>query len=264
MIFGALSRYYDLLYRDKDYAGEAAYVLALLRAHGASPESILELGVGTGNHAFLMADDGLSVTGIDQSKDMIAAAEQRRQTQPESTRQRLNFRQADMRTVRLGQEFDAVLSLFHVVSYQVENSDLELSLRTAFEHLRPGGLFVFDFWHGPAVLTELPSVRVRRLQDELTSIVRISEPELLSAKNAVVVNYELFITERQSGNTEVVRESHRMRYLFQPELDSLLSRCGFVGPNHTSEFHYEEWMNGKPVELNSFGVVCVARRPETA
>ena len=50
-LFQGYSQYYDLLYRDKDYEREAAYIDALLRRHGVLGKNILELGSGTGRHA---------------------------------------------------------------------------------------------------------------------------------------------------------------------------------------------------------------------
>ena len=49
--FDTYARYYDLLYRDKDYAGEAAYVASHIRQHAPEAARILELGCGTGAHA---------------------------------------------------------------------------------------------------------------------------------------------------------------------------------------------------------------------
>jgi SAM-dependent methyltransferase len=74
-VFDAYSRYYDLLYREKDYAAEADYVARLLRAHGAGTE-LPEFGCGTGEHARLLAAHGYQVLGIDRSAQMIAHAEQ--------------------------------------------------------------------------------------------------------------------------------------------------------------------------------------------
>ena len=54
-IFADYARYYDLLYRDKDYAAAAEYVAGLIRKFHPSARSILELGSGTGIHAGLLA-----------------------------------------------------------------------------------------------------------------------------------------------------------------------------------------------------------------
>ena len=43
-VFGPYARYYDLLYRDKDYAAEARFVADLVRAHAPRANRLLELG----------------------------------------------------------------------------------------------------------------------------------------------------------------------------------------------------------------------------
>jgi ubiquinone/menaquinone biosynthesis C-methylase UbiE len=62
-VFADYARYYDLLYRDKDYAAEAEYVAGLIRKFHPAARSILELGSGTGIHASLPAEKGFTVHG---------------------------------------------------------------------------------------------------------------------------------------------------------------------------------------------------------
>ena len=56
--FRRYSAYYDLLYRDKDYAAEAEYVARLIRSTLPEARRILELGSGTGRHGCLLAAMG--------------------------------------------------------------------------------------------------------------------------------------------------------------------------------------------------------------
>ena len=74
MPFDAYSRYYDLLYRDKDYAAEVDYIDRLLQRHGVSGKDLLEFGSGTGKHGRLLAERGYRVTGIERSAEMVAQA----------------------------------------------------------------------------------------------------------------------------------------------------------------------------------------------
>ena len=76
-VFDAYAAYYDLLYRDKDYAGEAAYVHGLIRRYAPGARDILELGCGTGRHAEALMDLGFRVTGVDRSGEMVARARER-------------------------------------------------------------------------------------------------------------------------------------------------------------------------------------------
>ena len=54
-VFADYAPWYDLLYQDKDYAAETAFVEARLRDHGAAPGKLLDLGCGTGLHAIAFA-----------------------------------------------------------------------------------------------------------------------------------------------------------------------------------------------------------------
>src|SRR5258706_11290956 len=138
-VFDAYARYYDLLYHDKDYAAEAAYVASNIRKLFPQATRILELGCGTGAHAEQLARLGFSVHGIDLSEIMLARAEVRKAALPANLAERLSFRHGDVRTVRTGEYYDAVISLFHVLSYQSTKADQDAMFETAFTHLYKGG-----------------------------------------------------------------------------------------------------------------------------
>ena len=246
-VFGAYSRYYDLLYKDKDYAGEAAYVRSLIQRHHAKAESLLDLGCGTGRHALLLAEAGYRVTGVDRSAEMLVAA--KAQTCAGTPPQ---FLQGDVRSAHLGQEFDVVVSLFHVMSYQATNEDLRAAFSTAKEHLKPGGVFIFDSWYGPTVLTERPSVRTRRLEDEHTLVTRTAEPKSYPNTNTVDVNYKMHVLDKQTGKEEELRETHTMRYLFLPEVQMLLEATGF----RLLDSH--EFSTNRPLGFDTWTSVFVA------
>ncbi len=252
-VFDAYARYYDLLYRDKDYAGEAAYVAAHIRRHAPAARSVLELGCGTGGHAEHLARAGYSVHGVDLSSSMLEQAERRRAGLPAEVAARLSFGRGDVRSVRQQESYDAVISLFHVMSYQVSNADLRRAFDTAAAHLRPGGVFLFDFWYGPAVLSQRPEVRVKRLADEQIKVTRIAEPVVHPGENVVDVNYTVFIEVRTTAKVEQVQETHRMRYLHLPEL--ALLRAGAF-----EELATCAWLSDAPPDLASWAGVQVLAR----
>jgi SAM-dependent methyltransferase len=251
-VFGAYSRYYNLLYKDKDYAGEANFIHGLIRKHCPDAKSILDLGCGTGRHDHLLAGKGYDVTGVDMSEEMLAAARSDLSTlnsQPST----LNFIQGDIRSVRLGKTFDVVVSLFHVMSYQIGNADLRSAFATAQAHVRPGGIFIFDCWYGPAVLTDRPAVRVKHLEDEAISVTRIAAPVIHPNENIVDVNYQVLIRNKADSTVEELRETHRMRYLFLPEIDLLLAA------GRLKIIENMEWLTGKEPGFDTWGVCFVTR-----
>jgi SAM-dependent methyltransferase len=248
MVFNAYASYYDLLYRDKDYAGEAEYVASLIRKQAPQAKRILELGCGTGAHAEHLARMGYAVHGVDMSEAMLARAEARKAALPPEVAARLSFVLGNVRTVRTGETYDAVISLFHVMSYQTTNVDLEAAFETASVHLQPSGLFLFDFWYGPAVLTQRPEVGVKRLEDECVKVTRIAEPELHVNENVVDVNYTVFIEVKASMKVAQVRETHRLRYLFLPEL-----QCYCAGKFKESGRESYSWMTNDPLNADAWG-----------
>src|SRR3712207_5798795 len=103
-VFQRYSRYYDLLYADKDYEAEAAYVARVLREANAATGRVLELGSGTGRHGRLLASHGFEVFGVERSESMVGVA--RQGAGGGSTG--FDCMQGDIRHVELGRRFDAV------------------------------------------------------------------------------------------------------------------------------------------------------------
>lgn len=224
-VFVSYARVYDALYADKDYAAEAAHVAKHLRAGVPDARRLLELGCGSGLHAIELARSGYAVTGIDLSEAMLGRAAERRLTLDAQMQSRLRFVQGDARSCRLGERFDAALSLFHVLSYQTTDADMRAMLETSAEHLRQGGLFLFDFWYGPAVRAQRPTARVKRVMSGDSQIVRHAEPTTHERENCVEVRYRVVILEH-GVQIDAFEETHRMRYFFMPEIEAALEYAG--------------------------------------
>ncbi len=250
-VFADLARFYDAVYANKDYAAEAAYVTRLLRAHGHNPHSLLELGAGTGRLAVELARDGLRVLGIDASTDMVERAKERRRQLDVGG---ISFVAADATRFRAEQRFDGVIACFHVLNYMATPQMLAAAFSTAAAHLEPGGLFLFDSWHGPAVRAQGPEVRVRDLVVEGMPVVRIAEPRHDSARQSVDVHYRFFVQPTPAGDWELLEETHRLRYLFR---EDIVAACGEAGFELVRE---ETWLSGTPLDEDTWSACYVARR----
>lgn len=246
-VFNAYASYYDLLYRDKDYKSEGSYVVSLLNQNKLLSGSLLELGCGTGKHAEVFADLKFVTHGIDSSAFMIEKANDRKSD--------INFFElGDVRSFRVNKKFDAVVSLFHVASYQTENKDLLDMFRTAESHLNKGGIFIFDFWNGSAVLSQKPSTRIKKMSDNNFEVERTATPKLNSIQNTVNVNFDITIKNKKNNTSEIIKESHLMRYLFVPELKYLLNESGFEVLESLS------WLSNDNLCTNDWQGLIVARK----
>ena len=214
---------YDLLYREKDYDRETKLLEQLFCRYAAQPvRSVLDLGCGTGNHALRLSASGYRVVGVDRSSEMLAIAAQKAREHAGD----LRFHQADIRNADFSETFDAVLMMFAVLGYQLEDSDILGALRTARRHLQPNGLLLFDVWYGPAVLAQGPEERVRTIEQEGQTWIRTASGRLETPRNLCHVEFHL---RRVSGDRilEESRESHTVRYFFPNEITRFLDIAGF-------------------------------------
>lgn len=168
--FKEYAKYYDLIYADKDYEGEAEMVWKWAK----EPNTILDLGIGTGQHAKWWSERTSVVWGIDNSDEMIKRA----------------LKTAPLAIIKNGkiedekwknQIFCCVAAMFNVMGYL---SSLNFNIP-----VKKGGYFIFDCWDYRKVLKTPPTVR-RKVFGKYT---RISIPTMLFPWEVMV---EFFILKK--------------------------------------------------------------------
>ena len=134
LLYGELTPWYRLIDPVADHADEAAaYVAALERGGAPGGGTLLELGAGAGgNAAFMKRRFRCTLTDI--SPEMLALS---RALNPDC-----EHLPGDMRTLRLGRAFDAVM-IHDAIAYMTTRADLAAAAATAFAHTRPGGVALF-------------------------------------------------------------------------------------------------------------------------
>lgn len=214
---------YDDLYQEKDYKKECDFIEAVFRKFRYKPNTILDLGCGTGGHALILAKRGYEITGVDRSKYMLELAKNKAETEG----LKIELIEGDITSVTLNKKFDAVISMFAVMSYHITNSAISSACQLAKESLVDGGIFIFDCWHGPAVLADKPAPRVKELNlNNKEKIIRFTEPQLDVLNHTVNVNFKVC----KLNNDNLVSENcevHPMRFLFTQEIKYFLEVAGF-------------------------------------
>jgi SAM-dependent methyltransferase len=133
-LYRELADWFHLLTSPDDYVFEADfYSRVLIEAAEIPIESVLELGSGGGNNASHMKSR-FELTLTDLSEDMLELS---RSLNPEC-----EHIEGDMRTLRLGRQFEGVF-VHDAVTYMTTEDDLRAVITTAFKHCRPGGAAVF-------------------------------------------------------------------------------------------------------------------------
>ena len=222
-VFGDYSYYYDALYSGKDYMSEANDVDSLLQKWGTGGTSIIVYGCGTGKHDRCLKSLGYKIKGIDLSEKMI----QKARNEAEKEGIDIDYEVADIRYYASIEKYDAVISLFHVMSYQNSNEDIISAFHSARNALNKGGLFLFDSWYGPGVLTDRPSVRIKEIDGVDYRLTRIAQPDIHANDNVVDVNYKLYVFDTDGVQYKELEEVHHMRYFFMPEIRQYLKESQF-------------------------------------
>lgn len=215
--FDFSAEFYDLLYKDKNYEREADFVEKVFSDFG-KPASILEVGCGTGNYTRIFCQRGYDVSGLDISEKMISAAKNKCDC---------DFHVGDARNFSLGRKFDACVALFAVMGYMIENSDVLSALCNIRNHLKKGGLFVFDVWNGLAVMRNLPEKRVKEVEDDNYKIVRVAQPTLKPFKHVCVVDFTYSGLTKKTQTLQEFSEGHNIRFYFPQEISFFLEQAGF-------------------------------------
>lgn len=134
LMYGELAPWWPLLSRPEDYALEAALYEDVIDAAAERPvRTLLELGSGGGNNASHLKAR-YTLTLVDRAPGMLAVS---RAHNPEC-----EHLEGDMRTLRLGRTFDAVL-IHDAICYMTSEAELAAAITTAAAHLAPGGVALF-------------------------------------------------------------------------------------------------------------------------
>lgn len=214
---------YDSLYQSKDYEKECDFIEEIFHKHSKNVKTILDIGCGTGGHAFILAKRGYEVTGIDRSEDMLKTA----RANAKKAGLKIDYRKCSIQDLKLNIKFDVVIAMFAVMGYQTDNDDLALACKNAKEHLKRGGVFIFDAWNGPAVLTDPPVQVVKDLTIGDKRIIRFTRPEVDLIANVVDVNFKVLVLKNDKILSET-EEIHKMRFLFPQETKYFLQVAGFT------------------------------------
>jgi SAM-dependent methyltransferase len=252
VVFEKYAQYYDLLYQDKDYKAESEYVSSIIDEYNPKTKKILEFGSGSGIHGRLLGDLGYQVSGIERSQQMIDLGNEKAELSEVTSN--FNCVQGDCTETFIGNDFDTVISLFHVLTYQTSNESIIAMLNNACKQLKPGGIFIFDYWYAPAVWNYRPTLRVKKVENSELKITRIAEPKCCEDKNRVDVNYLTFVEDLSRGQISKIQETHEMRAFDLDEITQFSSSAGF------EVLHSEEWITKDSPSPKTWGVCSIVRK----
>lgn len=130
---------YDELMEDVDYKSWSIYIQKIIDKFNIQGMDILEMACGTGNISYYLAKANYNITCFDFSSDMLVQAYNKL----------MNFNNVkiihqNMISFKSPEKYDVILSLCDSINYILDSSDLEKTFINVYNHLKPGGIFIFD------------------------------------------------------------------------------------------------------------------------
>lgn len=218
MAYEALAAVYDRLTNDVPYGEVLEFYRRVWTAYGLAPASAVDLACGTGSMALLLAKEGLSVLGVDQSEEMLTQAAEKAaelESPPYFILQR-------MEKLRLPAPVDLVVCCLDGVNYVTDPAALRETIARVYKALNPGGLFLFDI-NSEAKLRGLDG---QLLLDEDNEVFCLWRAEFDEATRICCYGMDIF--EKQGRLWARNREEH-LEYAYRvDELSQWLAESGFV------------------------------------
>ncbi len=178
--------------------------------------TLLNLGCGGGHNDHTLKRH-FEVTGVDVSEAMLTLA---RRLNPE-----VRYVQGDMRTVRLGQAFDAV-TIFDSINYMVSSADLKAALATAHAHIKHGGVLLTYVEQHPGRFRQNASEVSLHARDgvEIAFFENVYDPDPRDTTYEVTFVYLI----RRGGELQLETDHHLCGLFPLGTWHSVLADLGFV------------------------------------
>ncbi len=131
---------YDELMMDAPYENWLQFIMKNIKKYGNGGKRLLDLGCGTGTLSIPLSVQGYNITGVDLSEEMLAIA----QAKSIEAGVQIAYYQQDMRELEGFEPFDIIGVFCDSLNYLRTEQDVELTFKNIYDHLLPGGLFLFD------------------------------------------------------------------------------------------------------------------------
>jgi ubiquinone/menaquinone biosynthesis C-methylase UbiE len=212
-MYTTLARYYDLIYKNKDYQREADDLIRLIAKHKKSKGyELLDVACGTGNHLKYL-QRRFRCTGLDLNAEMLKIAR---------TKVNAELVCADMANFHLGKKFDVITCLFSAIGYVLTYERLGETIRNLQKHLKPGGILIIEPWYSRDELRDgVPQMATYDSKD--LKIARLSVTGVTETETRIHMHYLI----AETGNSvKHLSEVHKLGNFEIHEILSLMRQAG--------------------------------------
>ena len=216
--YHALAVSYDRLTNDVNYRRTVEFYKQIMAREGCNPVTAVDLACGTGSVALLLAREGLRVTGVDMSEEMLAVACQKAQELDNPP----VFVCQCLQQLRLPKGVDLAVCALDSLDYITDPEDCREAIRRVYKVLNPGGLFIFDV-NTPEKLRAMDG---QVFLDEDDDVYCVWRGEFNEESN--ICSYGMDLFQRKGKLWERSFEEHREYAYSQQQLMEYLKNAGFT------------------------------------
>ena len=217
--YEALAASYDRLTNDVDYEATVAFYREILAAEGLHPRTAVDLACGTGSVSVLLAGQGIAVTGVDMSEEMLTVAQQKAGEMENPPR----FVCQSLQNLRLPRGVDLAVCALDSLDYITNPNDCAEAIRRVYRALNPGGILIFDV-NTPEKLRAMDGQVFVDEDDEVYCVWRGEFDEQTN-----ICSYGMDLFQRQGKLWRRSFEEHREYAYSAEQLTGYLKSAGFTG-----------------------------------
>lgn len=220
MTYGRFAYVYDELMKDVPYEKWLMILTAKLEQYGIDGRKVLDLACGTGEITVELAQHGFNVSGVDLSDEMLMVANEKAGKQGLT----IPFFQQNMAELEGLGLYDCVTIFCDSLNYLREETDVQKTFSRVHEHLKDGGLFLFDV-HSIYKMEEIFHNNTFAVNDEEVSYIWDCFP----GEEPYSVEHDLsfFVRDNQSGLYDRFDELHYQRTYPVQKYKEWLQQAGF-------------------------------------
>ncbi|MBE6934004.1 MAG: class I SAM-dependent methyltransferase [Ruminococcaceae bacterium] len=215
--YKALAISYDRLTSDVDYAGIIDFYNQIMQRENVKPRTAVDLACGTGSVAILLAKQGLQVTAVDLSEEMLTVAWQKASVLEKPP----VFIRQPLEKLQLPHGVDLAVCALDSLDYITNPEDCARAIKRIYKALNPGGIFIFDV-NTPEKLRAMDS---QVFLDEDDDIYCVWRGEFDAQSNICAYGMDLF--QREGDRWYRSFEEHKEYAYSRDQLTGYLLDAGF-------------------------------------
>ena len=216
--YKALAASYDRLTNDVDYKAVVDFYNQILKRENVHPRTAVDLACGTGSVAILLAEQGIKVTAVDMSEDMLTVASQKVRDMDNAPM----FVCQPLQELKLPRGVDLAVCALDSLDYITDPKDCAQAIKQIYKALNPGGIFIFDV-NTPEKLRAMDG---QVFLDEDEDVYCVWRGEFDDQTN--ICSYGMDIFQRQGNCWHRSFEEHEEYAYTQEQLTGFLKEAGFT------------------------------------